>query len=577
MKRKHSSSTLYLLIIVVAVGIPVISIAATLTVGPGQAFTTVSSAVAAASPNDVVNVQSGVYINDFPVINVPLTINGVGGIAILQATENIPNQKGILLVNATATVTNLQFQGAVVTDSDGGNGAGIRYQGGNLTIDGCAFINNQDGILANPVDGAVILIDHSTFTGNGSGTGSTHAIYINSVASFTVQNSTFNGTKVGHDVKSRAVVTAVLNNYLDDGLTGTTSYAIDVPNGGNATITGNQIVQGPNTQNPAMIEYGAEGETYSSNSLLVSNNIFINSFTGNSVGLFNHTSDVQAQLVGNTFTDVTTPLVGPGTITAGPTPVLGPIFSSVLPGARSVQVGGEATIFATIANGGNAALSNCAVALPPSAPAGLSMSYQATNPQTNIVTGAANNPVSIAANGSQSFVLGFRSSTAITDISQSLQFQCSGLAAAPVFAGVNTVDLIFSPTPVADVVALLATVSGDGILTVPFSQGGTAAFAVASVNVGVSANLTVKVDTGNISLPISATLCQTNPANAQCLVSPASSAAINFGTGATPTFSIFVKAASPVAFAPSMSRIFVRFVDQSGLSHGSTSLAVRTD
>ena len=577
MKRGQINAAVYLLILLVQAGWSSKCLAATLTVGPGKTFATISSAVAAAAANDVINVQAGVYTNDFPEVNVPLTINGVGGVAILRATEYIPNQKGILLANATTSVNYLQFEGAIVTDSDGGNGAGIRYQGGNLTIDNCIFLNNQDGILTNTVTTAVISIDHSTFTGNGSGTGYTHALYIGPIARFTVQNSTFNGTKVGHDVKSRAASTFVLNNYLDDGVTGTTSYAIDVPNGGNATITGNQIVQGPNTQNPAMIEYGAEGETFTSNSLLVSNNTFTNTFAGNAVGVFNHTSDVSAQLVGNSFSGVQTPLEGPGTVTAGATPVLGPIYSSVLPGARSVRTGVEATIFATIVNGGNAALSNCAVTLPAAAPASLSMVFQTTNPQTNIVTGTVNNAVSIAANGSQSFVLGFASNSPVTDLGQSLQFQCTGLASAPVFAGVNTVDLSFSSTQVADIIALLATVTGDGILTVPFSHDSSAAFAVATANVGISGNLTVKIDTGSATLPVSALLCQTNPANAQCLAAPAASAAVDFGAGATPTFSIFVTASSAIAFAPATSRIFVRFVDQSGLSHGSTSLAVRTD
>jgi hypothetical protein len=52
---------------------------------------------------------------------------------------------------------------------------------------------------------------------------------------------------------------------------------------------------------------------------------------------------------------------------------------------------------------------------------------------------------------------------------------------------------------------------------------------------------------------------------------------VNFAAGATPTFAIFATASSAIPFAPGSSRVFVRFKDSSGTSHGSTSVAVETD
>ena len=63
-----------------------------------------------------------------------------------------------------------------------------------------------------------------------------------------MQDSDFQGTLVGHDIKSRAALTTVTGNTLDDGVTGTTSYAIDISNGGVATITSNTITQGADTR-----------------------------------------------------------------------------------------------------------------------------------------------------------------------------------------------------------------------------------------------------------------------------------------------------------------------------------------
>jgi hypothetical protein len=104
--------------------------------------------------------------------------------------------------------------------------------------------------------------------------------------------------------------------------------------------------------------------------------------------------------------------------------------------------------------------------------------------------------------------------------------------------------------------------------------GQAGAFAVATVNLGAVGSLIVSADTGAASLPIAVTLCQTNPANGQCLSAPSTKVPVTVATNGTPTFSIFVTANGPVAFAPGTSRVFVRFEDAGGASHGSTSVAV---
>jgi hypothetical protein len=68
-----------------------------------------------------------------------------------------------------------------------------------------------------------------------------------------------------------------------------------------------------------------------------------------------------------------------------------------------------------------------------------------------------------------------------------------------------------SNTPVPDIVALAATITNNGIVNVPGTMG-TGAFAVATVNVGASGNITASADTGSATLPVNITLCQTNRA-----------------------------------------------------------------
>ncbi|MGB8842932.1 MAG: hypothetical protein WCC64_17900 [Aliidongia sp.] len=253
------------------------------------------------------------------------------------------------------------------------------------------------------------------------------------------------------------------------------------------------------------------------------------------------------------------------------------VVASVLPGARSVLNTKPATIFATILNATTSALSNCQIILPTPTSRLLQLNYQTTNPATNALTGTINTPAPIAANGLQSFLVSFGlgENTGALDTfpGQQMLFACDNVNPAPVTQGLNTVDLSFSPTPVADVIALAAVASGNGILDFP--TAGAGAFAVASINVGSADTLTVSADTGSATLPLALAICATN-ASAQCLAPPAASVSQSFAVNSTPTFSIFASATAPVTFAPATSRIFVRFKDGSGASHGSTSVAVET-
>jgi sugar lactone lactonase YvrE len=253
------------------------------------------------------------------------------------------------------------------------------------------------------------------------------------------------------------------------------------------------------------------------------------------------------------------------------------LFASVLPGSRSVQIGKPATIFASIINAGTAALSNCTISLPDSAPQGLSLTFQTTNPATNQPTGQPNTPVTIAGNdGIQSFVLSFAATSAFSAPGLPLDFGCSAgdrLTAAQAVTGVDTFDLVFSTTPIADIIALSATPTNNGVIEVPLN--GIAAFAVASTNIGITDTITVSVDTGSANLPVVTTICQTG-AGAQCLAPAAPSVTLSYGANTAPTFSIFLQSTGAIAFAPASSRIFVRFKDASGGLHGSTSVAIET-
>ena len=251
-----------------------------------------------------------------------------------------------------------------------------------------------------------------------------------------------------------------------------------------------------------------------------------------------------------------------------------PIAAAVLPSSRAVQVGSPATAFSTMINTTAQPLDDCRIQLPSTA-TGLALAYQTTNPLTNTPTGTPNTPVTIPAGASQSFVFSILGAVPVTAPAMPFVFACDGVPPAATIPGVDTLDLIVSGGPLPDVVALAATPTNDGVVAVPV--GGTAAFAVSSINLGEGGVIVVSVNTGADNLPLNAMICQTNPANGQCLSPPASSARLSFSGGETPTFSIFVQAFNPIPFAPANSRVFVDFVYATSTATnlvGSTSVAV---
>jgi len=134
---------------------------------------------------------------------------------------------------------------------------------------------------------------------------------------------------------------------------------------------------------------------------------------------------------------------------------------------------------------------------------------------------------------------------------------------APTTQGLNTILFSASATPIPDIVALAATLENDGIVHIP-GPGGTGAFSVATVNVGVGGLLTASADTGGAGVPVNILLCQTNPATGQCTSPIASTVPTQMNANATATFAVFVAASETVAFDPANNRVFVRFKGAAG-------------
>jgi hypothetical protein len=255
------------------------------------------------------------------------------------------------------------------------------------------------------------------------------------------------------------------------------------------------------------------------------------------------------------------------------------LVAAILPSSRSVQIGTNFSFFMTIINAGTIPATGCTIGLlgsitnPNDFPTA-SVTFQTTDPATNHLIGPPNQPVTIAGGASQSFVVFATVSDIVSDTFQPVS-TCDNAATPTVIAGVNTITLTTSNIEPPDVIALAATAGANGIVDIPTK--GTGAFAVATADLGAAGSILVAVDTGGVTLPVTAAICQTDPATAQCEAAPASTLMHVYSNGETPTFSIFATSTGSIAFNPATGRIFVRFTDTSGGTiRGMTSVAVRS-
>jgi chitodextrinase len=285
-----------------SVTVTTLSSTGTLQVGPTRLYKTIGAALAAAVNGNTIEIDAGTYPEAVIVGQNNLTLKGIGGYAhlmwgtgnYLTNTTNISNGKGLMVIaGAGDTIDGLEFSGAKVVDQ---NGAGIRYQGGDLTIRNSYFHDNEDGILGQGGGTNTLLIENSIFQKNGyCPVDCAHNVYIGFMGHLIFRFNKSIDSHEGHTLKSRAAVNEILYNYLStrnsDG-----SYEADFPSGGTVYFIGNVIEQGVDTGNHSILAYGEEGITNPTKVLDVVNNTFYN-FVGS--GIFLNTNGSPALIIKN--------------------------------------------------------------------------------------------------------------------------------------------------------------------------------------------------------------------------------------------------------------------------------------
>lgn len=248
--------------------------AQTLQVGPKRAVKTIAEAASLAKDGDTVEVDAGRYSADVAVwTQRDLQVRAVGGRVRLLADGAAAEGKAIWVVRGgPITVEGFDFEGAKVP---GRNGAGIRFEEGQLIVRSCSFMHNEMGLLTSNNNQAELVIESSEFAHNGRPDGHNHNLYVGSIASLSVTGSYFHHGVTGHLLKSRASQNRIFYNRLTDEPKGHASYELEFPNGGVAYVVGNIIGQGENTENSALISFGAEGYKWPANELYLVHNTLI--------------------------------------------------------------------------------------------------------------------------------------------------------------------------------------------------------------------------------------------------------------------------------------------------------------
>ena len=283
--------------------------------GAGERFRLPSHAAAVARDGDTIHIGPGQY-RDCAVWRASgLTITGAGP-AVVVISGPVCDGKALFVIAGTVvSISGITLRGAAAPD---GNGAGIRAEGGDLTLRHMRFEDSESGILTRAeMPQARLVIEDSAFIRNGAMRGaacSGHALYVGHLAAVVLRHARFEAQRACHHVKSRAARTEITDSTIADGPLGGSSYLVDLPNGGDLLLARTELMKGPRTGNRrAAVVIGAEGVLRATSVLLVEQNRFENRTAGTTTFVENRTA-VPARLIGNALDGPVIALRGPGTV-----------------------------------------------------------------------------------------------------------------------------------------------------------------------------------------------------------------------------------------------------------------------
>lgn len=225
-----------------------------LEVGAGKPYSAPSAAARVVGDGDTVNIASGTYYDCATWKANGLTITGTGPDTVITDTA-CGGKAAFVIAGKEITVRGLTFTRIRVAD---GNGAGIRMEGADLTVEDSQFVNNQDGILVGDGPGT-LRIAHCAFSRNGVSLDGrpTHAVLAGHIDLLRIEDSDFDAARGGDHVASQARRTELTGNRLSDA-PGMRAPLVSI-SGGALVLDGNTFALGASEADRpgAVLAYGS--------------------------------------------------------------------------------------------------------------------------------------------------------------------------------------------------------------------------------------------------------------------------------------------------------------------------------
>lgn len=230
----------------------------TVMAGPGQTYTTLAAAIAAAKPGDTVKLAAGTYAESV-LVDRPLVIDGQGA-ATLDGSSftTYVRQKGGIVVAADAVIQNLHITGFGMKETVSQLTSGVRTDTGcgYLTLNNVQIDNCQDGVGSGGI-ACDITLNGCSLSKCGLGDGQSHNLYVSTATvRLKIMNTTSTQPNGGHAIKSRAAATVIVGGEFD----GAGSSIIDLPDGTTLpfSISGATLNKGATDPNHLILTYAVE-------------------------------------------------------------------------------------------------------------------------------------------------------------------------------------------------------------------------------------------------------------------------------------------------------------------------------
>ncbi|MBV5309973.1 hypothetical protein [Chromatium okenii] len=230
-----------------------------------RTFYSMQEAASALKSGDTLDIGAGVYDTPLVIEIDNVTIRGHGHVILEKGTAK---DKGNMLIQGNnVQIKNLECRLISVSD---GNGACIRLEGTNLSVEHVYFHDSDQGILTG-ADPGIVRIRDSRFQQLGLN-GLAHAIYIGG-GELHIEDSLFLASKSeGHEIKSRAQITTIKRSIIAS-LTGVDSRLIDISNGGTLVVEDSLLAKGPNSSNLDAVGFALEKNRQSNHRVILRGNI----------------------------------------------------------------------------------------------------------------------------------------------------------------------------------------------------------------------------------------------------------------------------------------------------------------